>query len=294
MLMSLSISLAALADPLDFDAFYKAAINWLKASAPGFLANLVVFLLVLLVGKFVINGVLRLLRTMARKSKKASELFERFLINVAHKVLWIVVLMIGLSQLGLDMGPMIAGLGVGGFIVGFAFQETLGNFAAGMMLMLNEPFQVGDFIEAAGAAGSVTDVNIMATTLTTGDNRVITIPNRKVWGDKIVNVSAMDVRRLDLQVGIGYSADIERALTTIEALLDANTKVRSEPKPVIAVNELADSSVNLIVRPWCAKADYWPLRFELMRTIKEAFDNEGIEIPFPQVDLHVREGSLAG
>ncbi len=292
--MSLSISLAALADPLDFDAFYKAAINWLKASAPGFLANLVVFLLVLLVGKFVINGVLRLLRTMARKSKKASELFERFLINVAHKVLWIVVLMIGLSQLGLDMGPMIAGLGVGGFIVGFAFQETLGNFAAGMMLMLNEPFQVGDFIEAAGAAGSVTDVNIMATTLTTGDNRVITIPNRKVWGDKIVNVSAMDVRRLDLQVGIGYSADIERALTTIEALLDANTKVRSEPKPVIAVNELADSSVNLIVRPWCAKADYWPLRFELMRTIKEAFDNEGIEIPFPQVDLHVREGSLAG
>ncbi len=276
-------------DPLDFEAFYQATIKWLKASAPGFVANLVAFVLILIVGKFVIAGVVRVLRTMIRKSERGSELVERFLINVISKVLWVVVLMVGLSQIGIDMGPMIAGLGVGGFIIGFAFQETLGNFAAGMMLMLNEPFKVGDYIEAAGAAGSVTDVNIMASTLTTGDNRVITIPNRKVWGDKIVNFSAMDLRRLDLVVGIGYTADIERALKVIEAILDANTKVRNDPKPVIAVNELADSSVNLIVRPWCAKGDYWPLRFELMRGIKEAFDAEGIEIPFPQMDLNVKK-----
>lgn len=276
-------------DPLDFEAFYQATIKWLKASAPGFVANLVAFVLILIVGKFVIAGIVRVLRTMIRKSERGSELVERFLINVISKVLWVVVLMVGLSQIGIDMGPMIAGLGVGGFIIGFAFQETLGNFAAGMMLMLNEPFKVGDYIEAAGAAGSVTDVNIMASTLTTGDNRVITIPNRKVWGDKIVNFSAMDLRRLDLVVGIGYTADIERALKVIEAILDANTKVRNDPKPVIAVNELADSSVNLIVRPWCAKGDYWPLRFELMRGIKEAFDAEGIEIPFPQMDLNVKK-----
>jgi len=290
--MSLS-TILAIADPLNFEAFYQASIKWLKASAPGFVANVLAVLVILLLGKLVISGVLRVLRSVIRKSKRASELIERFILNVVHKILWVLVLMVGLSQLGIDMGPMIAGLGVGGFIIGFAFQETLGNFAAGMMLMINEPFKVGDYIEAAGAAGSVTDVNIMASTLTTADNRVITIPNRKVWGDKIVNFSAMELRRLDLVIGIGYSADIERAVKTIEGLLDASAKVVADPKPVIAVNELGDSAVSLVVRPWCGKADYWPLRFELMRSIKEAFDAEGIEIPFPQVDLHVKEGGAS-
>ncbi|MGB1012645.1 MAG: mechanosensitive ion channel family protein [Nannocystaceae bacterium] len=280
-------------DPLDLEAFYQAAIKWLKASAPGFLADVLAFFVILLLGKFLIAGILRVLRSVIRKSKRASELIERFILNVAHKVLWVLVLMVGLSKLGIDMGPMIAGLGVGGFIIGFAFQETLGNFAAGMMLIINEPFKVGDYIEAAGAAGSVSDVNIMASTLTTADNRVITIPNRKVWGDKIVNFSAMELRRLDLVIGISYSADIERAVKTIEGLLDASAKVVADPEPVVAVNELADSAVNLVVRPWCGKTDYWPLRFELMRGIKEAFDSEGIEIPFPQVDLHVKKGGAS-
>lgn len=284
----------AISDPFDFEAFYLATIKWLKASAPGFLANVLVFFVILLLGKILISGTLRVSRSLIRRSKRASELIERFILNVVHKILWVLVLMVGLSQLGIDMGPMIAGLGVGGFIIGFAFQETLGNFAAGMMLMINEPFKVGDWIEAAGAAGSVSDVNIMASTLTTGDNRVITIPNRKVWGDKIVNFSAMDLRRLDLTVGIAYSADIELAVKTIEGLLDANAKVVTDPKPVIAVNELGDSAVSLIVRPWCGTADYWPLRFELIRAIKEILDAEGIEIPCPQVELHIKKVKQGG
>jgi len=200
--------------------------------------------------------------------------------------MWVIVLMIGLSQLGIDIGPMVAGLGVTGFVLGFAFQESLSNLASGFMILLNRPFEVGHYIEAAGTAGTVKELTMMATTLNSPDNKKVTIPNRAIWGGTITNYSAEDTRRVDLVVGIGYGADIGKAKEVIMGALTANEQVLADPEPVVEVVEMADSSVNLVVRPWANTDDYWAVYFALNHSIKEALDAEGLEIPFPQMDVH--------
>jgi small conductance mechanosensitive channel len=194
-----------------------------------------------------------------------------------------------LPRLGVDVGPLIAGLGVAGFIIGFAFQESLGNMAAGLMIVLNKPYQIGNYIEAAGSSGSVKELNMMATTLLTPDNKKIIIPNSKVWGDSITNYSAMPTRRVDMTVGISYGSDIGKAIETIKSIIDADDRILNDPGPMIEVVELGDSSVNLCVRPWCNTGDYWSVYFDTTRKMKESLDAAGIEIPFPQMDIHVQD-----
>ena len=261
---------------------------WLEKQGPGIVAGAVSFILVLLVGWVVIALIVGALARVLRR-RKVSSLLERFLLMLTRRVLWIVLLVAALSELGLDVAPLIAGLGIGGFIIGFAFQETLGNFAAGLMLLVNEPFKEGDWIEAAGTSGTVTDLNIMATTLATADNKLVTVPNRKVWGDKIVNFNALPTRRVDMVMSVSYSADLGRTIEVIQRVVTAHALVLKEPAPKIAVSELADSSINLVVRPWVQTPNFWPVKFELTRQLKEALDGAGIEIPFPQMDLHVRD-----
>jgi small conductance mechanosensitive channel len=157
------------------------------------------------------------------------------------------------------------------------------------MLMLNQPYTTGDYVQAGGVSGTVTDMNIMATIMSTPDNKKVTVPNRQIWGAEIVNYSAMPTRRVDLQIGISYKSNIAEAIRLIQSVLKTNEKVLDAPEPTIAVSELADSSVNLVVRPWCNTADYWNVYFGVTRQIKETFDQEGIEIPFPQIDLHVQD-----
>ena len=265
----------------------EAVQNWMVTNGADFVLNLVVFILILIVGKFVVGGLCSALNKALDKTDRVSGLIQGLTINVTHKILWVIVIMVGLQRLGINIAPLIAGLGVTGFIVGFAFQESLGNFAAGLMIALNEPFKIGDFVDAGGTTGVVKDMNMMAVTLSTPDNKKVLIPNAKVWGSCITNYTAHDQRRVDLSMGISYGSDIGKAR---QVALDVCAKcdlVLDDPGTVVEVVEMADSSVNFVVRPWCNTADYWTTFFAVSRGLKEGLDAAGIEIPFPQRDVHM-------
>ena len=211
-------------------------------------------------------------------------------------VYWLTIafgLMIVLAALGVNITPLFALLGGASFIIAFALQDTLGNLASGLMIMINRPFDEGDFVQIAGLGGTVQHVSIVSTTIKTPDNQVIVIPNSKVWGDVITNVTASDTRRVDLVFGIGYGDSIEQATEVLEKVVTEHPLVLEDPAPVIRVSELADSSVNFIVRPWTKTDDYWTVFWDLQRSVKEAFDNSGISIPFPQTDMHVHVSNPA-
>ncbi|MDP8255122.1 MAG: mechanosensitive ion channel family protein [Candidatus Alcyoniella australis] len=260
--------------------------EWLITNGANFLVNIIVFIIILFAGWLVIRALMRVTKVMFSKSNRVSETLSRFILNVLNKLLWLVLLMLALPRLGVDIAPLIAGLGVTGFIVGFAFQETLGNLSAGLMIMLNEPFKIGDYVDAGGHQGVVKEINMMATTMTTPDNKKIVIPNGKIWGGSVTNYTALDTRRVDLTVGVSYSADIGKTRDAIKGVLDHNKMVLDDPAPMIELVEMADSSVNLVVRPWCKTEHYWDVFFAVNRAIKEELDRNGIEIPFPQVDVH--------
>ena len=264
----------------------QQAQSWLATHGTAFVVNLVVFLLVLLAGRIAIGSAVRVAGQMMARSERVSEMLANFLASALSKALWVIVLMIALGQLGIDIGPLIAGLGVAGFVIGFAFQESLGNLAAGVMIMLNRPFDVGDYVDAGGESGTVTDLNFMATTLTTPDNKEIVVPNRAVWSSSVTNYTANETRRVEWTVGIGYSSDIGRAIEIAHEILQNDDQVLAEPEPLIAVKELADSSVNLVIRAWTATDDFWTVFFRVNRIIKERYDEAEIEIPFPQRDIH--------
>lgn len=222
-----------------------------------------------------------------------SKLLQGFLAMVVYWITIAVGLMIVLSALGVDITPMFAIFGGGAFILAFAMQETLGNLAAGLMIMINRPFDEGDYVSIAGLGGTVKHVSIVSTEIITPDNQIIVIPNSKVWGDVITNVTASKTRRVDMIFGIGYNDPIEKAQSVLERAVAAHPLVLKDPAPVIRVHELADSAVNFIVRPWTKTSDYWAVYWDLHRTVKEAFDDAGISIPFPQTDMHVHVESGA-
>ena len=268
--------------------FIEDLWSWLQTQGPKLITDLVVFILILLIGRIAIGAVCRMTRKALGRAERVSDLLRKFTVDTLRKVLWVVVLMVALPRIGVDVAPLIAGLGVAGFVIGFAFQESLSNLAAGVMILLNQPFKNGDYVEAGGHAGSVKELNLMATTLTSPDNRKIIIPNKAVWGGSITNFTTLGTRRVDLTFGIGYKADMAKAKSILQRILDGNSKVLKDPAYTVEVVELADSSVNFVVRPWCKTSDYWALYFEITRTVKEEFDKDSIEIPFPQMDVHVQ------
>ena len=194
--------------------------------------------------------------------------------------------MSALGNFGVETASLVAVLGAAGFAVGFALQGSLSNFAAGVMLLVFRPFRIGDFVDAAGVSGVVRELRLFTTVLTTPDNIRVIVPNGKIFGDTIKNFTAEDLRRVDMVVGIGYGSPIDKAKRLMAELLAADPRVLKDPAPQIAVAELADSSVNLVVRPWCKKEDYWDLKFDFTHKVKESFDAQGIEIPFPQHVVH--------
>lgn len=210
-----------------------------------------------------------------------------FLSNVAYAVLLALVIIAALDTLGFQTTSLLAVFGAAGLAVGLALQGSLSNFAAGVMLMIFKPFKSGDFIETAGVSGTIEHVRIFNTIMRTGDNREITIPNKRILDDNIVNYSARNQRRIDLVIGISYDDDIGKAKSVIDKVLVEEKRVLSDPAPVIMVLELADSSVNIAVRPWVATPDYWPTRGDLMHRIKTGLEGAGLSIPYPQRDVHL-------
>ena len=256
--------------------------------APDFLFDLVIFILVLLAFRALSRLTRRAVSAACdRPGVDISSLLKDILASVSGGTVMVIGVLMALSQVGISLGPMLAGLGVAGFVVGFALQDSLSNFAAGGMILIYRPYDVDDFVEIAGASGLVKKMSLVSTTIATFDNQTLVVPNSKIWGDVIKNVTAQKVRRVDLEFGIGYSDDIEHAERVLEDILENNEMVLKKPEPMIKLHALADSSVNFAVRPWVKTDDYWDVYWDITREVKMRFDREGISIPFPQRDVHM-------
>jgi small conductance mechanosensitive channel len=243
-------------------------------------------IIILVVGRWAAKGVSNLVRGLMRTAN-IDPTIGSFVGHLVNVTLIAFVVLAALSQVGIQTTSFIAILGAAGLAVGLALQGSLANFAAGFLMIIFKPFGVGDYIEGAGVAGTVTDIQIFTTTLRTPDNKCVIIPNAKLTGDNIINWTANGTRRVDMVFGIGYGDDIDQARRIMQEVLDQDKRILADPPPLIAVHSLGDSSVNFVVRPWAKVSDYWGVYFEATEKIKKAFDANGIQIPFPQRDVHI-------
>jgi len=246
----------------------------------------------LIVGRIFCSALRRATRRALEHSAVDASLVP-FVTSLVYYASMAIVLIAVLNLFGIQTASVIAVIGAASLAVGLAMQGTLSNFAAGVMLMVFRPFKIGDYVEVAGTAGGVFEIGIFSTTLHTADNVKITVPNAAIYGNTVTNYSANKTRRIDLSIGISYDDDIAVAVSLIERMLSSEARVLKDPEPVVAVIELGDSSVNLVVRPWCNSSDYWPLRFDLTRRLKEELEAAGCSIPYPQRDVHLQPESSA-
>ena len=240
---------------------------------------------IFIVGKFIVNILTNVAKKLMTKAK-VDNILVNFISSIIKTVLLLFVVIAALDQLGVNTTSMIALIGAAGLAIGLSLQGTLQNLASGVMLIIFRPFSDGDFIEAAGVSGVVEEIGIFSITMRTGDNREIIIPNGAVYGGTITNNSRRETRRVDMVFGIGYDDDLLKAKEIINRILSEDDRVLAEPAPAVAVGELADSSVNFNVRPWCKTSDYWGVYGDVHEKIKLTFDAEGISIPYPQMDIH--------
>ncbi|WP_045453659.1 mechanosensitive ion channel family protein [Vibrio campbellii] len=266
----------------------NSAVDWFAENAPQHIFQLFVFALILLIARALAKLTRKVVsKTVASKNLKMSHLMQDFFISMSGKAVWIIGIMVGLSQIGLNLAPILTGFGIAGVIIGFALQDTLSNFAAGMMLLIYRPFDVGDFVYAGGVDGKVSHMSLVNTTIRTFDNQIIIVPNSKIWGDVIKNVTHERIRRVDMVFGIGYADDLLKAEEVLNDILTSHPSVLRSPEPNIKVHTLNTSSVDFIVRPWVKTDDYWDVYWDVTKEVKLRFDREGISIPFPQQDVHL-------
>jgi small conductance mechanosensitive channel len=248
--------------------------------------NLITAIVIFFVGKWVVNLIVKGMLKAMQKSEVDTTL-RRFVANLARMLLMLFVIIAAIGALGVKTASLVALLGAAGLAVGLALQGSLSNFAAGVLIVLFRPYKVGDWIEGGGVSGSVEEVQILTTVLKTGDNKRVIIPNSQIMGTTITNYSANDTRRVDLVVGVSYSDDLDKVRKELQDLVAAEDRILDDPAVTIAVSELADSSVNFVLRPWVRTEDYWGVYFDLTEAVKKRFDEVGISIPFPQQDVYV-------
>lgn len=254
--------------------------------------NIILALGTFFVGRWVANILLRIVKKLLGRSKM-DVILVNFVVPILHALLLLFIVVASLDQLGVDTTSLIALLAAAGLAVGLAMQDSLQNFAAGVMLIIFRPFRAGDFVEAGGTAGVVETISIFSTIMRTGDNREVIVPNGAIYNGTITNYSARETRRIDMVFGIGYDDDIRKAKQLLGDVLAADERVLKEPAAQVVVGELADNSVNFHVRPWVKCGDYWDVRFDLTERIKLAFDDNGISIPYPQMDVHLNKMSTS-
>jgi len=255
--------------------------------------KIIIALVIFIVGRWIVKAVRNFIKSMMTK-KNVDPAVNSFVCSLIYVTLLIFVIIAALAQVGIQTTSLIAVLGAASLAIGLALQGSLANFAAGVLLIIFRPFKVGDYVECAGTAGAVDEMQIFTTQLKSPDNKKIIIPNAKLLGDVITNYSAQETRRVDLVIGVSYSDDLQKVEKVLTDILSQDERVLKDPAPTIAVLELADSSVNFAVRPWVKTGDYWNVYFALTKNIKMRLDAEGIAIPFPQRDVHLyqqKEGS---
>ncbi|WP_240205948.1 mechanosensitive ion channel domain-containing protein [Vibrio sp. CyArs1] len=288
-------------DVLDFSVIVGLMKEWLGAfkdwameHTPSLIVKIFVFGVILWLSRSFAKIVGKAVRkSVSHSTMKFSVLMQDFFVSMAQKGVTALGLLIALSQLGIELGPLLTGFGVAGVIIGFALQDTLSNFASGMMILIYRPFDVGDLVKVAGISGTVSHMSLVSTTIRTVDNQRLVIPNNKIWGDTINNITAEKTRRVDMTFGIGYGDDIDQAKQVFSDILQQHPKVLKSPEPMIYVHTLNESSVDFIVRPWVRTEDYWDVYWEVTEEVKKQLDRNGISIPFPQRDVHVYQHDLA-
>ena len=267
-------------------AFLK---NWLLSPQGGirWVINIIAFVGILF-ASWVLSKILSSLTGKAlSRVKGTSSLLRSFMVNLVRQATLILGLVMSLSALEINTSPLLALIGGAAFVIGLALQGTLSNFAQGLLILAYRPFDIGDVVDAGGVSGIVDSMNMLSTTIRTFDNKLMIVPNGKIGGDTITNATASDTRRIDMTFGIGYDDDADQAQAILERVVTGHPLVLKDPAPLIRLNELADSSVNFIVRPWAKTADYWAIYWEVTAAVKKEFGAAGISIPFPQQDVHV-------
>jgi small conductance mechanosensitive channel len=273
-----------------FSQWGDTSVDLLMKEGPKLIFRLLLVMFILFVfhqlAKLIQKGVDR---ALGSARVRISHLLRRMIVSSVRNLVILIGLLIAVSQLGISLGPLLAGIGIAGFIIGFALQDSLSNFASGMMILMYKPFDVGDVVDAGGVNGKVSHMSLVNTTFMTFDNQKLIVPNNLIWQSVITNVTAQHTRRIDLMFGIAYEDDIEKAERVLQEIVVANEAVLSKPEPQIKLHELGDSSVNFVVRPWVRTDDYWNTYWEITKAVKLRFDKEGLSIPYPQRDIHVIE-----
>ena len=262
--------------------------TWLAENSMTWILKLIIIVIILYAAR-ALSKVTRRLVEQGFSRVKLSKLLRRMIVSGAANGVLFIGILFALSQLGISIGPLLAGLGIAGIIIGFALQDTLSNFASGMMILLYRPYDVGDLIDAGGEFGTVTDMSLVSTVILTIDNQKLVLPNNLIWRGVIRNITAEETRRVDMTFGISYDDDIPKAERILEEILVAHESVLKDPEPIVKLHTLGESSVDFVVRPWVRTDDYWNVYWDVTREVKMRFDAEGISIPFPQRDVHLYE-----
>ncbi len=270
------------------EAVITQALDMLKTYGPFILYALAYALLIIIVGKFITGIITGFVRKMMVRTK-IDETLTRFVCSLVRIILLTFVYIAAINQLGINTTSLIVILSAAGLAVGLALQGSLANFSSGVMLILFRPFKTGDFVEASGISGTVEEISIFSTLFKTGDNKAVIVPNSNITGGNIVNYSAKNTRRIDMVFGIGYGDDLKQAKELLMKIVTADERVLKDPEPVVALSELADSSVNFVVRPWVNASDYWGVKCDVTEKVKLTFDERGISIPYPQTDVHIHQ-----
>ena len=283
-------------DVTDASATWTTITGWLMSAEGGFrwALNIIQFVVIIVVFYLLSIVAGKTAKKAFSKSKHFSTLLRKFLVMTARRLVFLIGLFVGLSALEINIGPVLAIIGAAGFVIAFALQNSLSNFASGILMLIYRPFDIGDVINVAGSLGKVESMNLLSTQLRTPDNQLVIVPNNSVWGDVIVNVTGITERRVDLVFGIGYNDDIDKAQKILEDIVSGHELVLKEPEYKVKLHELADSSVNFICRPWVRPDDYWDVYWDITREVKHRFDAEGVSIPFPQRDVHLYQDAIEG
>ncbi|MEA3277307.1 MAG: mechanosensitive ion channel [Pseudomonadota bacterium] len=276
-------------DVKDTTSAWAAIKGWLVSDEGGIrlATNLALFLGILFLAWMLSKMLSRAVHRALGMMGTVSQLLEDFLVGAVRWIVMAVGIIMALAALEVSIGPLLAVVGAAGFVIAFALQDSLSNFASGLMILFFRPFDVGDVIDAGGVSGKVISMNLVSTTVKTFDNKDMVVPNNKIWNDVITNATAVDTRRVDMEFGIGYDDDIDQAQTILEEIVATHPKALKDPEPTIRMHTLADSSVNFICRPWAKTGDVWEVYWDVTKAVKQRFDAEGIGIPYPQRDVHL-------
>jgi len=276
-------------DVSDAGATWATITGWLTSAEGGlrWAVNVAQFVILVMAFYFLSLVAGKAAQKALARAQQLSTLLRGFLVTAIRRTVLFIGLFVGLAALEINVGPVLAVIGAAGFVIAFALQNSLSNFASGILMMLYRPFDVGDAVDVGGTQGKVESMNLLSTYIKSFDNKLVIVPNNSVWGGVITNITGTDKRRVDMVFGIGYQDDVDRAQRVLEEIIDAHQLVLRDPEPVVRLNELGESSVNFICRPWVKPEDYWTVYWDVTRSVKQRFDSEGISIPFPQRDVHI-------